>query len=85
MTSDPAVIAASVTATPERISELSDTLLSRIRGSIKEISEINLQAAGAIERLSGSLLYTVGSGARLLCVSSRPYRVGWDDFFWTDL
>jgi hypothetical protein len=44
MPSDPAVTTASVTATPERISELSDTLLSRIRGSIKEISEINLQA-----------------------------------------
>lgn len=44
MSSDPAATTASVTATPERISELSDTLLSRIRGSIKEISEINLQA-----------------------------------------
>jgi hypothetical protein len=33
-----------VTATPERISELTKTLLARIRGSIKEISEINLQA-----------------------------------------
>ena len=33
-----------VTATPERISELTSTLLARIRGSIKEISEINLQA-----------------------------------------
>jgi len=44
MSSDPAATTAPVTATPERISELSDTLLSRIRGSIKEISEINLQA-----------------------------------------
>lgn len=35
---------AAVTATPERISELTATLLSRIRGSIKEISDINLQA-----------------------------------------
>lgn len=31
------------TATPERISELAETLLARIRGSIKEIAEINLQ------------------------------------------
>jgi hypothetical protein len=31
-------------ATPERISQLADTLHARIRGSIKEISEINLQA-----------------------------------------
>lgn len=29
--------------TPEHISELADTLLSRIRGSIKDIAEINLQ------------------------------------------
>ncbi len=35
---------AQITATPERISELTTTLLARIRGSIKEISEINLQA-----------------------------------------
>jgi hypothetical protein len=35
---------ATVIATPERISELTKTLLARIRGSIKEISEINLQA-----------------------------------------
>lgn len=35
---------AAVAATPERISELADTLHARIRGSIKEISEINLQA-----------------------------------------
>src|SRR4051812_23800713 len=33
-----------IIATPERISELTKTLLARIRGSIKEISEINLQA-----------------------------------------
>lgn len=33
-----------LTATPERISELAETLLARIRGSIKEISDINLQA-----------------------------------------
>ena len=33
-----------VIATPERISELTQTLLARIRGSIKEISDINLQA-----------------------------------------
>jgi hypothetical protein len=33
-----------VSATPERISELTKTLLARIRGSIKEIFEINLQA-----------------------------------------
>jgi hypothetical protein len=31
-------------STPERISALADTLLSRIRGSIKEISEITLKA-----------------------------------------
>jgi hypothetical protein len=35
---------AAITATPERISELTTTLLARIRGSIKEISDINLQA-----------------------------------------
>ncbi len=35
---------AAIIATPERISELTKTLLARIRGSIKEISEINLQA-----------------------------------------
>lgn len=44
MESKPAAAPTAITATPERISELSDTLLSRIRGSIKEISEINLQA-----------------------------------------
>ncbi len=33
-----------VAATPERISALADTLHARIRSSIKEISEINLQA-----------------------------------------
>lgn len=33
-----------VIATPERISTLADTLLTRIRGSIKEIAAINLQA-----------------------------------------
>jgi Methyl-accepting chemotaxis protein (MCP) signalling domain len=32
------------TSTPERISALADTLLERIRGSIDEISEINLKA-----------------------------------------
>jgi len=32
-----------LTATPERISQLADTLLARIRGSIKETGEINLQ------------------------------------------
>lgn len=36
--------AALVTATPERIRVLSDTLLQKIRVSIKEIAEINLQA-----------------------------------------
>lgn len=38
--SEPSITAAS----PERISELADTLHARIRGSIKEIAEINLQA-----------------------------------------
>lgn len=33
-----------VTATPERISQLADTLHTRIKSSIKEIAEINLQA-----------------------------------------
>ncbi len=37
-------LSATATSTPERISALADTLLSRIRGSIKEISEINLKA-----------------------------------------
>jgi len=36
--------AVGIVATPERISELTKILLARIRGSIKEISEINLQA-----------------------------------------
>ena len=36
--------AASVVATPERISALADTLHARIRGSIKEIAAINVQA-----------------------------------------
>ena len=40
----PASEAALVTATPERIRVLSDTLLEKIRVSIKEIAEINLQA-----------------------------------------
>jgi hypothetical protein len=44
MTPTPARTADSIVATPERISELTKTLLARIRGSIKEISEINLQA-----------------------------------------
>ncbi len=44
MPPDPAAPAAAVTATPERISELTATLLARIRGSIKEIADINLQA-----------------------------------------
>jgi len=38
------IAANAVTATPERISELADILLSRIHGSISEISEINLKA-----------------------------------------
>jgi hypothetical protein len=44
MTPNSAATSVAVTATPERISELTKTLLARIRGSIKEISEINLQA-----------------------------------------
>ncbi len=44
MSTSPAASNAAVTATPERISELTVTLLARIRGSIKEISDINLQA-----------------------------------------
>lgn len=35
---------AAATASPERIRELAETLLGRIRGSIKSIAEINLQA-----------------------------------------
>lgn len=43
---DPHVSASNstITATPERISELTRTLLARMRGSIKEISDINLEA-----------------------------------------
>jgi methyl-accepting chemotaxis protein len=44
MSSNSAANPSAITATPERISELTATLLARIRGSIKEISEINLQA-----------------------------------------
>jgi hypothetical protein len=44
MTLTPSAPPTAVTATPERISELTKTLLARIRGSIKEISDINLQA-----------------------------------------
>src|SRR5687768_2319638 len=44
MSSNSADNPTAITATPERISELTATLLARIRGSIKEISEINLQA-----------------------------------------
>jgi hypothetical protein len=44
MSSTSAANPSAITATPERISELTATLLARIRGSIKEISEINLQA-----------------------------------------
>jgi hypothetical protein len=44
MTANSSANPAAITATPERISELTKTLLARIRGSIKEISEINLQA-----------------------------------------
>jgi hypothetical protein len=40
----PAASLSPVSATPQRISELADTLHARIRGSIKEIAEINLQA-----------------------------------------
>ena len=36
--------AGTIIATPERISELTKTLLARTRGSIKEISDINLEA-----------------------------------------
>jgi hypothetical protein len=44
MTSNDTPAGTNISATPERISELTATLLARIRGSIKEISEINLQA-----------------------------------------
>ena len=44
MSTAPAASSTAVTATPERISELTATLLARTRGSIKEISDINLQA-----------------------------------------
>jgi hypothetical protein len=44
MLSAPTPSKKSIVATPERITELSDTLLSRVRESIKDISTINLQA-----------------------------------------
>jgi hypothetical protein len=44
MTQTNSATPSAVIATPERISELTKTLLARIRGSIKEISDINLQA-----------------------------------------